>query len=355
MTVDRPKAVAYAKDHWFRPTDDHLVWTKSEAIDVRTRKTELLKKKSIKPDWEPVFLRNVVTDLSTGSSGPADGLYYVAPAHVGVHFRESDIPPKDRFLAQNWFGTAGVPGSPGGLNDCTAYVSHCLAAGGVSGLGPANPGDVWPTRGVSQLYRLKDRPAAEVKLIVDMAPRAATEAVFAALSHVIKPADLLTFAADGHQEHAGMLVTVDAASGDAKMTCHSTMDHPDLGAGEGTWQIRTVGPEHPFVTLLHFSADDPPLGALTGLAGWWTVTWRGSDYYYYPTAGGTCFWVAAKPASAAAPATYDGFGHWYAGKTAGDVVIVWTNGTVDLFTLDVASTGFVGTESGDALVGIKGL
>ena len=139
------------------------------------------------------------------------------------------------------------------------------------------------------------------------------------------------------------------------MTCHSTMDHPDLGAGEGTWQRRTVGPEHPYVSLLHFSADDPPLGALTALAGWWTVTWRGRNYYYHLNAAGVCYWVVAKPTSAAAPATFDGWGHWYAGKKADDVVIVWTAGAVDQFTLDAASTGFVGTESGDALVGIKGL
>ncbi|MFJ5302261.1 amidase domain-containing protein [Streptomyces sp. NPDC088350] len=353
--MDRTKATDYAKSFWFRPTDDHLVWTKSEAIDVRQRKTELLARHVIKPDWEPVFLRNVVTDVSTGTSGPADGLYYVAPAHVGLHFRESDVPPSDRFLAQNWFGTAGVPGSPGGLNDCTTYISHCLAAGGVSGLGPAHPGGVWPTRDPAQLYRLKDRPATEVKLIVDMAPKAATEAVFAALSHVIKPGDVLTFAAAGRQEHAGMLVTVDTATGDARMTCHSTMDHPDLGAGEGTWQVRTVGSEHPFVSLLHFSADDPPPGTLTGLAGWWTVIWRGATFFYFLTAAGTCFWARTKPTSSAAPTKSDGWGHWYAGKGPGEVVIVWTTGTVDQFTLDAAGTGFAGTESGDGLTGTKGL
>ncbi|MEV4560195.1 amidase domain-containing protein [Kitasatospora sp. NPDC049285] len=353
--MDRAKAVDYAKRFWFRPTDDHLVWLKSEAVDVRTRKTELMARHVVRSDWEPVFLRNVTTDVSTGTSGPADGLYYVAPAHVGVHFRESDIPANERFLALPWFGTAGVPGSPGGLNDCTTYISHCLVAGGVSGLGPAQPGAVWPTRDPAQLYQLKFRPATEVKLIVDMAARSATETVFAALSHVIKPGDVLTFAAGGRQEHAGLLVSVDAATGEARMTCHSTMDHPDLGAGEGTWQIRTVGPEHPFVSLLHFSADDPAPGPLTGLAGWWTVTWLGTDFYYFLTAAGSCFWTATKPASSAAPSRYDGWGHWYAGKRPDTVVIVWTTGTVDEFTLDAAATGFVGTELGEDLIGIKGL
>jgi len=352
--VDRDKAVEYAQKFWFQPTDDHLVWTKSEAIDVRVRKTELLKRKVIKADWEPVFLRKSVIELSTGAIGRADGLFYVAPAHVGVHFRRSQIPANERYLAQDWFGPTGVSGSPGGLNDCTAYVSHCLAAGGVSGLGPAHPGDVWPTRAVSQLYALKNRPASEVKLIVDMASRAATEAVFAALSHVVKAGDVLTFATHGNQEHSGMLVSIDAATGDATMTCHSTMDHPDLGPGNGSWQKR-ANADHPFVTLLHFSADDPALGALTGLAGWWTVTWRGDDYYYFLNAAGVCFWVARKPVSAAAPSTYDGWGHWYAGKAADDVVIAWTTGTVDEFTVDGAGTGFVGTESGDPLTGSKGL
>ena len=145
--MKRADAVAYAKDRWYRPTDDNLVWAKSFAINVVTLRASLLAKKHIRADWVPVFLRKQATDVSTGVSGEADGLYFVAPAHAGAKFFERDVPASDRFLAHDWFGTAGVPGSDGGLNDCTTYVSHCLVAGGATYLGPSSPGQVWPTRG----------------------------------------------------------------------------------------------------------------------------------------------------------------------------------------------------------------
>lgn len=103
-----------------------------------------------------------------------------------------------------------------------------------------------------------------------MAGKTDVELVFKALAHIVKPGDVLTFARNRRNEHSGMLVTVESTTGDARMTCHSTLDHPDL-PGEGTWQIRTTD-EHPFVTLLHFSHDDPDLGTLNALAGWWTIT-----------------------------------------------------------------------------------
>jgi hypothetical protein len=48
-------------------------------------------------------------------------------------------------------------------------------------------------------------------------------------------------------------------------------------------------------------------------------------------------------------------GTGYAGKKPNDVVIARITGEVDQFTSDEAAAGFVGTESGEELVGIKGL
>jgi hypothetical protein len=347
--MKRADAVAYAKDRWYRPTDDDRVWAKSFAINVVTLKASLLAKKHIKSDWVPVFLRKQATDVSTGATGEADGLYFVAPAHAGTKFFEADIPASDRFLAHDWYGTAGVPGSDGGLNDCTAYVSHCLVAGGATYLGPSSPGQVWPTRGAQQLYNLlSERPATQVKRLTNMAGRTAVELVFSALAHVIKPGDVLTFAAGGRHGHAGMLVTVDSTTGDARMTCHSTLDHPDL-PGQGTWQIRTTT-EHPFVSLLHFSHDDPALGTLTALAGWWTVTMGASTYYYFLLAGGGCRWVSKKPAGAGAPGAPRGSGHWFAGTTADRIVIVWESGSVDEITLAADRKSFTGKENRTATI-----
>ncbi|MFD1572974.1 amidase domain-containing protein [Agromyces cerinus subsp. nitratus] len=353
--MKRADAVAYAKNHWFRPTDDNLVWAKSFAINVVTLKASLLAKKKVEADWEPVFLRKIATDVSTGTPGEADGLYFVDPAHVGTKFLEKDIPASDRFLAHDWFGTAGVPGSPGGLNDCTAYVSHCLVAGGVTYLGPSSPGDVWPTRGAQQIYNLlSERPATQVKRLTNMAGEADVELVFKALAHIVKPGDVLTFARNGRNGHCGMLVTVDSTTGDARMTCHSTLDHADL-PGEGTWQIRTT-PEHPFVSVLHFSHDDPPLGALTALAGWWTVTMGSSTYYYFLLQGGGCRWVSKKPTGAGAPGSPKGRGHWFAGTTADSIVIAWESGTVDEVTLAADKKSFTGKENRTAaLTGAVGV
>ena len=340
--MKRADSIAYAKKHWFRPTDDNLVWAKSFAINVVTLKASLLAKKTIKADWEPVFLRNRTTDVSSGTTGPADGLYFVAPAHVGTKFFEADVPAPDRHLAHGWYGdgTRGEPGSPGGLNDCTTYVSHCLVAGGVTHLGPASPGDVWPTRGAQQLYNLlSERPLSQVKRLTNMAGRTSVELVFKALAHVVKPGDVLTFARGGRNGHAGMIVTV-GATGDVRMTCHSTMDHPDL-PGQGTWQVRT-GREHPFVTVLHFSHDDPPLGALSSLKGWWTVTQGPLTSFTFLLANGTCRWVAKKPTGTGAPGTPVGRGHWFAGTAPNTVVIVWESASVEELTFAADMKSFTG-------------
>jgi hypothetical protein len=235
-------------------------------------------------------------------------------------------------------------------------VSHCLVAGGVSFLGPASPGDVWPTRGAQQLYQLlSERPSTEVKRLTDMCAAPAAEAVFEALAHIIKPGDALTFAAGGRHGHAGMIVSVDSATGDAKMTCHSTMDHPDLGAGEGTWQIRTQGWEHPFVSILHFSHDDPPLGGVASLAGWWKMSLLLSKtVYMHLAASGSSSWMARKPTGTGAPTKPDGRGHWFP-RTAGDtIVVVWENGSVDHLTSPDPQT-LVGAEDRWPLVGTRDL
>jgi hypothetical protein len=356
--MDRDDAVASAKQHWFRPTADGIVWAKSFAIDVAARKAEALARKQIEADWEAVFLRKQVTDVSTGVTGEADGLFFVKPAHVGVHFRESEVPAAERMLTQDWFGPRGVPGTPEGLNDCTAYVSHCLVDGGVAYLGPASPGDVWPTRSAQQIYRLlSERPASQVKRLTDMCAAAAAARVFEALAHIIKPGDVLTFAAAGRHEHAGMLVTVDAATGDARMTCHSTMDHPDLGAGEGTWQIRTQGWEHPFVSILHFSHDDPaPPAALAALAGWWKVMLLGTKtVFMHLTAGGAAAWTPRKPAGTGAPAKPAGRGHWYADAAGTGLVVVWENGAVDTLAPAADTQSMLGTEDAWPLLASRDL
>jgi hypothetical protein len=345
--MDRDAAVASAKQHWFRPTADGIVWAKSFAIDIAQRKADALARKAIEADWEAVFLRKQVTDVSTGVTGEADGLFFVKPLHVGVHFRETDIPADERMLSQDWFGPRGVPGTAEGLNDCTAYVSHCLVDGGVSYLGPAHAGDVWPTRSAQQIYRLlSERPATQVKRITDMCAAPAAERVFAALAHILKPADVLTFAADGRHGHAGMLVTVDTGTGDARMTCHSTMDHPDLGPLEGTWQIRTQGSEHPFVSILHFSHDDPTApAALTALAGWWKVMLLGTNtVYMHLTAAGKAAWTARKPTGTGAPTKPAGRGHWYADAAGTGLTIVWENGSVDSVTPSPDAQTMIGTE-----------
>jgi len=356
--MDRDAALASAKQHWFRPTADGVVWAKSFAIIIAQRKQEALARKAIKDDWEAVFLRKQVTDVSTGITGEADGLFFVAPAHVGVHFHETDIPADERMLSQDWFGPRGVPGTPEGLNDCTAYVSHCLVDGGVSYLGPAHSGDVWPTRSAQQIYQiLSARPATEVKRLTDMCSAPAAARVFTALAHIIKPADVLTFAAGGRNGHAGMLVTVDATNGDARMTCHSTMDHPDLGANEGTWQVRTLGDEHPFVSILHFSHDDPtPSATLTALAGWWKVALLATKtVYMHLTKTGGAAWVSRKPTGTGTPTKPTGRGFWFPDAAGTGIVVVWQNGSIDAVTPSADAQSLAGAEDNWPLLATRDL
>lgn len=329
-------AVTRADTFWSLPCPDNIVWTADRAIDVAAEVGKQ-KKKAPKTDWVPVFLW-----YAHEAGGRQEGLYLIPAAdkdkRAGAKFLASAFP--DRVMLSSWSdkrettveGQTGAARPPyWGLNDCTHFISNCLAAAGKN---------VETPRAAELVAKLRAR--SDIKTLCLLAELDAAKRIID--SPVLRAGDVIAFGGtNGHHRHTTLVVRVKTTTTDpktgvetttgVKVAMHTHMDHPDGGGGD--WEPIVDTGEHARVTVLHFSDEDVVPGPFSALPGWWRATKGGKDVFYHFDKTGHVAQVAARPKNLKLPPGHaTARGYWF--EDPGNVRLCWTaSGTFEALVPDL--------------------
>ncbi|HEV3192165.1 MAG TPA: hypothetical protein VGY54_16750 [Polyangiaceae bacterium] len=330
--MNRGAAGDHANAYWYRPCEDRLVWLDSRPISI----VQELTRRGLSPEqWQARF-------LNYDAARYFDGLYFVRASVADLgnlsarQFFAPNFAPDDVILVQDWAG----------LNDCTHFVSECLARGGVR-VGSLLVGDL-----VTKLRARSDTktlgyfvPLSEAQRIVD--------------SGAMDLADIIAF---GTQERNFTHGHATIFMGNDKVANHTHLNHPAFtgglsgtfgNVGGGRWQFyadpRTG---HPLVILIHF-ADSNDTGT-SSMRGWWEMTWRSSRYYYYFERNGRALWTRRRPTSLVqGPLSPEGNGYWF--EKNSKFTICWTtSGSLESYPLNPGNRPLRGQWNGsEPITGTK--
>ena len=164
------------------------------------------------------------------------------------------------------------------------------------------------------------------------------------------PGDVLAFGQDANKHRHSALYL-----GNETIAMHTYINHPTLNndlivrtdpmTGKKTNWETAANEAHPLVTLIHFSYDDLLLLNSPRL-GWWSMEWRGQNYYYYFNKNGQVGYIKQRPKSTKQPlASPEGVGFWFEKGT--NLAICWTaTGSLEVFPLFPSGSRLVGTWNG---------
>ena len=328
--INRDSVVAHADAYWYRPCEDGKLWLSNKPIVIRD---ERVARKLSESEWDPVF-------LNYDDSRYIDGLYFVRKSlaqpsqlaqrqYYAPRFAETDL-----VQVIDWNGP----------NDCTHFVSECLSKGGVA---------IAELSVEPLLKALKAR--IDTKTLASFVDVRTAERIVT--SGIMAPGDVIIFGqADKTFSHHGHAVLY---MGNNQVANHTHLNHPKFNCitpqfGAGHWQQYTGAPTgHTLVVLVHFSAGDAdPLRSPT-LLGWWAMTWRNRNYYYFFDKRGGVQWTSKLPTNRTqAPQFPEGKGYWF--QLGQEIKICWTEtGNVEVYP-PIARSGLNGRWNGvEPVVGTK--
>ncbi len=303
----RDKIAGYADERWMVPCKDGLVWLSGGGA-INTAEQIAKQKQVTKKDWAATFLDYM------GGTVQYEGLYLVPVADLArVKTGQLDAGSyPDRKMISSWSDDASrdknnpevVAQKPEfhGLNDCSHFVTQCLAAGDIH----------METTWVPALF---NSLSARAKMLAKMVTDADAENVVK--SGVMKKGDVIVYSAGAEHHHSVIYM------GNAQIAMHTRSNHPDQRTFRGNWKV-SANAEHPLVTLFHFGDDDAAIPPDSPMFGWWKVLWNGAPFYYYFDKTGRVGWTRQPPANLNLPLSAPGGqGFWFVERT--HIGICWTN------------------------------
>ncbi len=333
--ADMALAIQHANRYWSEICEDGSVMTKNKRIVIQ----EEYKNFKLEPSqWMAVFLKYSTPNASTVS----EGLFFVeksdSRAALGVRkqtlFRVDNFDNQDgtrgwHFIC-SWRDSGkdnirwGIEPRYTGLNDCAHFVSECLSKAGLK-VG---------SNDVGQLVRNLQKAGA--KTLCQLVDKDRARRIMQA--NILKPGDVIAFGTSDKILHHSVLYL-----GDEKIAMHTYINHPDFDKNPNlvqkdpnTGQLRNwetaSNPSHPLVTIMHFPFEDNQL-ANSPRVGWWKVTWKREEYYYYLYEDGRAGYVKNHPKTTKLPLIApQSTGFWF--ETGTEMVICWTStGSVETFHL----------------------
>lgn len=355
----------YADSHWYLPCHDNIVVGFSKKIIIADEYRHF----GVSPaDWMPVFLRYPRAPTPASPAGSAEGLYFIPRTdfdldklidhNVSLHLHGGGtmaLFPRRHFIC-SWFDRdldteGGARPRWTGLDDCAHFLSMCLK---MENIDVAN--DYVPTL-VANLRRRHDTKALAVLTDKDRA-RVIIK------SGIVKPGDTIFYGnkTDNVKHwHSSLLIGHDF-SGHGQVATHTFANHAKVQQKDTyfDWSCNTNSTQHPLVTIIHFSVDDPKNLAVSPMLGWWTVTWQGETYYYNFDSHGHVGYLRTRPGKGqifSYPDARGSWGYWFESMT--DVKICWTEtGTFEIFAgpRSAATTSLAGTSNGiPGLVALRGV
>jgi hypothetical protein len=290
MAYSRDNAYNYAHTHWNTNCHDKiisLIGSPSINVDQKWKEMGLSGRRE---DWEVKWFR---TD-------PIDS--QVAPESAAFVNRFTG----DKAFFQYWRG----------LGDCAHFMSRTLTAGGIEGLN---------TDFVPYLNGFLRNPARNTKVLADEAPGDRTERIIS--KKLMKKGDVILYVAPPGGELGGGYVHSAMFVSESTITCHTV----------SRWNEDWKAPHYDgyTFTLIHFSHDDVPNAGLnTRIGGWWELTWRGQNYYYFFASGGVSY-TQQRPTTRV-PLLSKQRGHYFPQPLMNQILICWPQtGSVEDLTLSV--------------------
>jgi len=328
-------ATEHADRYWCEVCEDGRVMTKHQAIVIRD---EYQNFKLDPSKWMAVFLKYTVL----GKSGLFEGLFFVeqndSRAAKGVrrlsqfmvdNFDNHDGTRSWHFIC-SWRDAGkdnirlGIEPQYTGLNDCAHFVSECLSKAGLK----------VASTDVGQL--VSNCQAAGAKTLCYQVDKDAARRILQA--GIVKAGDVLAFGTSDKKLHHSVL-----SLGDEKIAMHTYINHPEFDNNSTlvekdatTGKVRNwetaANAAHPLVTILHFPFADKQLGS-SPRVGWWKVTWRREEYYYYLHGDGRAGYLRNPPKTTKQPLVGpQATGFWF--ETDSDLVICWSGtGSVETYPL----------------------
>ncbi len=333
---DMAAAIEHANRYWSEVCEDGRVMTKQKAIVIQEEydhfKLDRLK-------WTAVFLKYAGPDANAVS----EGLFFVAKgdSRAALAVRKLTFFTVDNFdnpdgtrgwhFICSWRDSGkdnirwGIEPRYTGLNDCAHFVSECLSKAGLKKVASNEVGQL-----VSNLQN------AGAKKLCQFVDKERARRIMRA--GILKPGDVIAFGTRDRVLHHSVLYL-----GDEKIAMHTYMNHPDFDnnpklvqkdAATGkvsNWETAS-NPSHPLVTIMHFGFEDDSV-ANSPKVGWWKVSWKRDEYYYYLYGDGRAGYIKNAPQNVKQPlAGPQATGFWF--ETQTDTVICWTNtGTVEKFPI----------------------
>jgi hypothetical protein len=296
MSYDRGAAVKYAEKHWDIPCDDGVLWLTNERISIEKKRKEL--GAAAADGWLPMFVKGDGAD-------PEKAIFRRI---VGGKIEENVI--------SAWAGLA----------DCAHYLSRCLTAGGAK----------VDERGVRELVQTL-QARSDTKTLCERVPKDQAQRVID--SGVFKKGDMLGYFNVSPQgdyggrqaySHSTMYVGKIDAAGIGGVTCHTVARFPPKSWVDDSWWLH----DGYTYTLIHFSDDDTPPGAVKdAISGWWKLVYFGRTEYYYIFKDGRARYTLLAPKSTRDPLhAAAGSAYWFV-DAAGKITLIWrATGTVEVWS-----------------------
>lgn len=338
--ADMTLAVVHAANFWFRPCADNTVWTKTRAINITQ---EALALRLPPAEWAGRFL------FMPEGKFLIEGLYLIPAAQAGIGtlkargFRSAKF--RDRKFLCSWHDAGktdddGLKPKYHGLNDCAHFVSECMKAGGVTGVGSTSAAQL-----VANLRARADTKTLALNVSKGVAKRIVN-------SGIMTPGDVIAFSDGSRFRHATLFL------GDKSIAMHTAINHPALDIfeeeEEGENWMKSANTTHPLVTLIHFNHRDPDPALTPWLPGWWQVTIGGMTFFYHFTNTGKAAWTSQPPTNLAAPpAQPGGKGYWF-GTADGNAEVCWRDtGTLDTLIRPSNPAVVIGLSNGNQLTATR--
>ena len=333
MAFDRSKIVQYAKDYWWRPCKDGVVWAKNGSITI----SQIALTKKL-PNYDGAFL------WYRGTKSPTtEGLFLVPRSQIDVTMSnksQSDFP--DAVMICSYEDNPGDEPDDikkqklpyYGLNDCTHFTTECLAFGGF-------PVTVWHARvGAPQFHEYLTSHKDTKVLASDVSQDVAATVISAGL---LKGGDVIVYGEGGKRNHHHHgVVYIDEGGKILMHTWHQKVDWQDAGGDNQTY------------SLFHLSVDDDFATAAGRWVGWWQITQGAEVRYYYFSKNGHVFSQKQKPTST--KETPKGADYWFPDDKNQNRVRVCIRGKGIVETYTIAPGASAGAPvSGGQQNGIGGL